>query len=94
MSDNLPPEPYCWVGEPHQRKEIPMNPLDQYPQIRAALYLLQWVVNGILTIAAVVFVSLGTPIDKLPEWYILTLAIAPALWTYLGLTAQRNVPAA
>lgn len=70
-----------------------MNPLDSYPAIRSALYLVQWVVNGVLTIAGVVFVTQGTPIDRLPEWYVLALAIAPALWTYLGLTAQRNVPA-
>lgn len=71
-----------------------MNPLDQYPQIRSALYLLQWVVNGALVIAGVVFATLGTPIDRLPEWYVLALAIAPVLWTYLGVTAQKNTPAA
>lgn len=71
-----------------------MNPLDQYPAARSALYLVQWVVNGVLTIAGVVFVTLGTNIDRLPEWYVLALAIAPVLWTYLGLTAQRNIPAA
>jgi len=70
-----------------------MNPLDQYPQIRQALYLVQWVVNGVLTIAGVVFVTLGTGLDSLPSWYVLTLAVAPALWTYLGITAQSNTPA-
>lgn len=70
-----------------------MNPLDQYPQIRQALYLVQWVVNGVLTIAGVVFVTLGTDLDNLPAWYVLTLAVAPALWTYLGITAQSNTPA-
>lgn len=71
-----------------------MNPLDQYPQIRAALYLVQWVVNGVLTIAGVVFATTGTPLDLLPEWYVLALAIAPVLWTYLGITAQKNTRAA
>lgn len=70
-----------------------MNPLDRYPSVRAALYMIQWVVNGVLTIAGVVFVSRGVAIDRLPEWYVLALAIAPVLWTYLGLTAQRNTPA-
>lgn len=69
-----------------------MNPLDKYPAIRSALYMVQWAVNGVLTIAGVVFVSRGVSIDRLPEWYVLALAIAPVLWTYLGLTAQRNVP--
>lgn len=69
-----------------------MNPLDRYPSVRAALYLFQWVVNGVLTIAGVVFVSLGTPLDSLPQWYVLALAVAPALWTYLGITAQANTP--
>lgn len=71
-----------------------MNPLDQYPAVRSALYLVQWVVNGVLSIAGVVFAAQGTNLDKLPEWYVLTLAVTPALWTYLGLTAQKNVPAA
>lgn len=69
-----------------------MNPLDQYPQIRAALYLVQWVANGVLSITGVVFATLGTSLDALPKWYVLTLAIAPVLWTYLGLTAQKNTP--
>lgn len=71
-----------------------MNPLDNYPSIRAGLYLFQWVVNGFLTIAGVVFVSLGTALDALPTWYVLALAVAPALWTYLGITAQGNTPQA
>ena len=69
-----------------------MNPLDRYPSIRAALYMIQWVVNGVLVIAGVVFTALGTSLDALPSWYVLALAIAPVLWTYLGLTAQGNTP--
>lgn len=69
-----------------------MNPLDQYPAARSFLYMLQWVANGVLVIAGVVFTSLGTAIDELPKWYVLALAIAPVLWTYLGLTAQSNTP--
>ena len=68
-----------------------MNPLDSYPKARKALYAVQWVVNGVLTIAGVVFVAQGTALDALPQWYVLALAIAPVLWTYLGLTAQSNV---
>jgi hypothetical protein len=68
-----------------------MNPLDQYPAVRKALYLLQWVVNGVLAVAGAVFAVQDTAIDALPEWYVLTLAIGPVLWTYLGITAQTNV---
>lgn len=69
-----------------------MNPLEQYPAIRSAFYMLQWVANGVLVIAGVVFAALGTALDDLPTWYVLALAIAPVLWTYLGLTAQQNTP--
>lgn len=68
-----------------------MNPLDSYPRVREVAYLFQWLVNGVLVIAGVVFATLGTALEDLPSWYVLTLAIAPALWTYLGLTAQHNV---
>ena len=68
-----------------------MNPLDRYPRAREVAYFIQWTVNGFLTIAAVVFATLGTRLEDLPRWYLLVLAIAPALWTYLGLTAQQNV---
>jgi len=68
-----------------------MNPLDQYPQARKALYVVQWVVNGILTVAGAVFLINGTDMNDLPQWYLLTAGIAPVLWTYLGITAQTNV---
>lgn len=68
-----------------------MNPLDDYPQVRKALYFFQWLVNGVLAVAGAVFAVGDTSIDGLPEWYVLTLAIAPVLWTYLGITAQTNV---
>jgi hypothetical protein len=69
-----------------------VNPLDQYPAVRSALYMAQWVANGVLVIAGVVFATLGTSLDDLPRWYVLALAIAPVLWTYLGVTAQANTP--
>lgn len=68
-----------------------MNPLDNLPQVRKVLYAVQWVVNGVLTLAGIVFATQGTDLDALPQWYVLALAIAPALWTYLGITAQTNV---
>jgi hypothetical protein len=68
-----------------------MNPLDEYPQARKYLYMFQWLVNGVLTIAGAYFLIEGTPVEDLPKWYYLTLGIAPVLWTVLGITAQTNV---
>ena len=68
-----------------------MNPLNDLPGVRKVLYLVQWVINGILVIAGVVFVTQGTSTEELPDWYVLALAVGPVLWTYLGLTAQQNV---
>ena len=71
-----------------------MNPLNDYPQVRKVLYALQWLVNGVLVVAGAVFVANGTDTADLPQWYVLALAVGPVLWTYLGLTAQQNTPAA
>jgi uncharacterized membrane protein YhdT len=68
-----------------------MNPLDQYPEARKYLYMLQWIVNGVVTIAGAYFLIDGTAMEDLPRWYVLTVGIAPVLWTYLGITAQTNV---
>lgn len=68
-----------------------MNPLDSYPQVRKAVYFVQWVVNGILAVAGAVFLAQGTALEDLPQWYVLAIAIGPVLWTYLGITAQTNV---
>lgn len=68
-----------------------MNPLNSYPTLRKWAYVVQWVTNGVLAVAGVVFATLGTTLDDLPAWYVLALAVAPALWTYLGLTASNNV---
>lgn len=67
-----------------------MNPLNDMPNVRKALYVVQWVLNGILVIAGVVFATTSTAVSDLPQWYVLALAIGPVLWTYLGLTAQQN----
>jgi len=68
-----------------------MNPLDQHPEIRRYLYIVQWVVNGILTVAGAYFLIDGTAIEDLPKWYVIAVGVAPVLWTYLGITAQTNV---
>lgn len=69
-----------------------MNPLNRYPKMREYLYLLQWTVTGIQTVAsATLAFVLGEP-ENWPQWYLATLAVAPVLWTYLGVTAKTNVP--
>ena len=64
-----------------------MNPLDQYPAIRRYLYLVQWVVNLVMGVIAVVLLAKG----QTPESFIIVTAAFNFIWTYTGLTAQGNV---
>ena len=64
-----------------------MNPLDEYPQIRKALYIAQWTVNLVLGAVAVVLTSLG----ESPAWFIIASGVFNFIWSYAGLTAQNNV---
>lgn len=64
-----------------------MNPLDQYPDIRRSLYLLQWIVNGVLGVIAIVLTILGTS----PLWYVIVTGVFNFIWSYTGITAQTNV---
>lgn len=66
-----------------------MNPLDNYPAVRKALYLVQWLVNGIIVVAGAYYVLADVSPDK---WYIIAAGLGPVLWTYLGITAQQNTP--
>lgn len=69
-----------------------MNPLNNYPRIRSLLYLLQWAVTGVQTVLSAYFAfEFGNEVDAWPEWFLASLAVAPVLWTYLGLTARNNV---
>lgn len=68
-----------------------MNPLNDLPAVRKVLYVVQWIINGILVVSGVVFLTQGTSTEELPDWYVLALAVGPVLWTYLGITAQQNV---
>lgn len=69
-----------------------MNPLDRFPRVREALYLIQWVVTGAQTVLSAYFTfALGQSVDSWPEWFLASLAVAPVLWTYLGITAKGNV---
>lgn len=69
-----------------------MNPLSDYPAARKALYTIQWILNGAAAVLGAFFVANGTPTDALPQWYVVSLAVLPVLWTYLGLTAAQNTP--
>lgn len=69
-----------------------MNPLSNYPAVRAVLYAVQWLVNGVLLLAGAYFVLEQTALEDLPRWYVLATGLGPVLWTYLGITAQANVP--
>jgi hypothetical protein len=63
-----------------------MNPLDQYPSVRKALYLIQWLANGVVGVLGIVFTTQG----QSPAWYVLTVACLAFVWTYTGITAQSN----
>lgn len=69
-----------------------MNPLDNLPQVRKVLYVMQWVLNGAATVLGAFFAAQGRAVDRLPEWYVIALAVLPVLWTYLGITASKNTP--
>ena len=64
-----------------------MNPLDAYPQARRIAYFVQWTVNLVLGVIAVVLTTLG----ESPLWYVITTGVFNFIWSYTGLTAQQNV---
>lgn len=66
-----------------------MNPLNEYPAIRKALYTVQFVVSGVLLLIGVGYGATGADI---PQWYTVASVVTAALWSYLGLTAASNTP--
>lgn len=68
-----------------------MNPLDDYPVVRKALYFVQWLVTGVQTVLSAFFAFHFGAVDGWPQWFLASLAVTPVLWAYLGVTAQRNV---
>ena len=64
-----------------------MNPLDNMPGLRKALYFVQWVINGVTGVLGIVYTAQG----ESPAWYVLTVACLAFVWTYAGITAQGNV---
>lgn len=67
---------------------MPTNPLDDYPQIRKVLYVVQWIVNGVLGVIGVVLVAR----NESPLWFVITTAAFNFVWTYTGATASGNIP--
>ena len=68
-----------------------MNPLDDKPEVRKGLYLVQWLLTGVQTVLSAAFAfAYGEPANW-PQWFLGSLAVLPVLWAYLGLTAQNNV---
>lgn len=65
-----------------------MNPLNDYPQIRKVLYLIQWITTGLTGAGAIYF----TAVNEDPQWFKVLIAILAFVWTYTGITAQQNVP--
>ena len=68
-----------------------MNPLNDYPQARKILYLVQWVVNGVMGVLGVVYAAANSGIGSIPSWYIVLGLVFNFIWTYTGITAQTNV---
>lgn len=66
-----------------------MNPLDEYPQLRKILYLVQWVVSALLFIitAVVLVVTDG----DVPTWLAATTAGFNAFTALTGRTAETRV---
>ena len=68
------------------------NPLNKYPKIREIALAAQWLVTGAQTVLGALFFFLyNDDIDRWPVWFLASLAVGPAFWAYLGVTAQGNV---
>lgn len=63
-----------------------MSIFDLYPSARRTAYTVQWIVNGIMGVVAIVLTALGLS----PTWWIITQAVINFVWTYTGLVAQAN----
>lgn len=67
------------------------NPLNRHPKVREVALGAQWAVTGVQTVLSALFAFMyGTPADW-PVVFLGSLAVAPVLWAYLGVTAQGNV---
>lgn len=66
-----------------------MNPLNDHPEVRKALYTVQWVVSGVMLCLGVAFAAMESV--NTPDWYVVASSVLSALWAYTGLTAAQNV---
>lgn len=67
------------------------NPLDRHPKIRQGLLDVQWGVTGLQAVGSALFLFMYQSPADWPVWFLASLAVAPALWGYLGFTARNNV---
>lgn len=67
------------------------NPLDDWPRIRRAMYIAQWMLNGVMGALTIIFLAVGDGLS-LPLWFMITGAVLNFVWTYTGITAQSNTP--
>jgi hypothetical protein len=67
-----------------------MNPLNDYPKIRKALYKVQWLLAGVTLVLGAYFVLAGYAVEDLPRWYVIGNGLLPVIWGYLGVQADTN----
>lgn len=82
LPDDLPPEPWCFVGEPHYPEENPMNPLNDVLPARA-----RQVLYAILFVAALAFAAYQASEG---DWLVFAGGLVTSL---LGALAASNVTA-
>ena len=70
-----------------------MNPLESYPKVRRALYMIQWIVTGVMGVLGIILSVNGDGVTDLPQWYLITGLVLNFVWTYTGITAGVNVAA-
>lgn len=66
-----------------------MNPLNEYPRIRKAVYAVQWVVSGVLGATGVALLAIDP--HNIPLWYTIATGVVAFATVYTGVTANRNV---
>lgn len=66
------------------------TPLDNYPGVRKALYLIQWLVSLVMGVLGIILAANSGGIGDLPAWYNTTALVLTFVWTYTGITAQTN----
>jgi hypothetical protein len=67
-----------------------MNPLESYPGIRKALYIVQWVANLVMGVLGIVFLNDADP--GVPSAFTLAGLVLAFVWTYTGVQAASNTP--